>query len=538
VLRWQLGRLESMQLLSPFVVVAFAGVHLAGGQADLQDAMEGIEGLMQRFEELQPQLRTLARSDLEAVAAEGQQLNVRFLDLQDRLGAAGAGGPGMVVPTVEEGRLIGFHRDLALFMARVEGKLGITGPVPSSRLAFDGQASGMPLTDIGQANARTSPAPFQSRADAAPSTDERLQATMRKVAEGMQRFEALHPHLRSLSPQVFNEIASRGQRLHEEFQTLQRRGAELSSTGGASDADAMQYVASFEAFAVEQAAFVRDAEAQVQRSMSGGTGIASAAPSGMGGFAMPTGMGGSAMPTGMGGSAMPTGMGGSAMPTGLPGMSQTAAGGRVTPATDGRLSNVISKIVARMQEFEGLKVQFSRLPQQTFSSIAQRAQALNNRFVALQQIGTRIAGDGSSPMLESDALSYAAEMEAFHTDQAAFVDEAKRVVHSGGLGFAGGGMVGAPLGSATLNSASSNAFGQGSGLGLPPLGAAPAVAPLGAAGFGSASFGQPPGASGLRPLGATPGFGTSAGLSGAQFGANSQTMNQFGSPSAFSSGMR
>merc|ERR1711871_914699 len=129
---------------------------------------------------------------------------------------------------------------------------------------------------------------FQSRPDAATSTDERLQATMRKVADGMQRFEALHPHLRSLSPQVFNEIASRGQRLHEEFQALQRRGAELSSGGGASDVAATQYVASFEAFAVEQAAFVRDAEVQVQRSMSGGMGIASAAPSGMGGSALPT----------------------------------------------------------------------------------------------------------------------------------------------------------------------------------------------------------------------------------------------------------
>merc|ERR1719373_1319892 len=126
--------------------------------------------------------------------------------------------------------------------------------------------------------------------------------------------------------------------------------------------------------------------------------------------------------------------------------------GRVTSATDQRLGAVISKVVARMQEFESLKPQFSRLPQQVFSQIAQKGQQLNDRFVALQQQGASIAGDGSVQMLERDASAYAADMELFYSDQSAFVEGAKRTVQYGGnSGLTHTGLGGASLGSAGAN---------------------------------------------------------------------------------------
>lgn len=163
--------------------------------------------------------------------------------------------------------------------------------------------------------------------------------------------------------------------------------------------------------------------ASTPRSGSTGFGSASAPSLGSAGFggqplggAFAGGGGGGGLPSASFGTAA-SGSGGALPPLSSSGFGATpgaAAGteGRITPATDRRLQAVIERVVSRMQEFEGLKSQLSRLPQQMFAQIAQRAQLLHDRFLVLQQQGATIAGDGSVPMLERDANQYTSDMES------------------------------------------------------------------------------------------------------------------------------
>lgn len=514
-------------------------------QAFLRDVVEGIGGLMQRFEQFQPQLGSLPRVELEGIAREAQQLHGRFLELQQRMNAAGGG-----VAASEETQVIGFHRDLALFVARVEGKLGIMGPVPPPQTAQDRLSNNFPgsatLSEQGVGSATTG-------GSSAQSINERLQAAMKGIVDGMQRFEALHPKLRNLPQQIFSEIARRGQKLHEDFVVLQRRGVELSGQGGQttemSEAQAVPYAAQLEAFVVEQAAFVRDAEAQLQSSVSVGGGLPPA--SGLPGFGQGSMLGsqlpmsgGSATGLGQGAlgaaSGVPFAAGGaSALSSGAPpsmpqsaasfgsplgsagalGASAQTAGARVSPATDKRLSDVISKVVARMQEFEAIKPQLGRLPREVFAKVAQQGQELNDRFVALQQRGVAIAGDGSVTMLEQDASFLASEMERFHKDQLPFVEGAKEALQSGS-----GSVMSTNLGAASLGS-----FGLGnSGFGVGGGGFA-------TGGSSQPGLGQPEaGLAGPSPASLGGGFGgfrqagPSAGLGGSPFGGPSSAQPSLG----------
>jgi len=188
-----------------------------------------------------------------------------------------------------------------------------------------------------------------------------------------------------------------------------------------SEAQAVPYAAQLEAFVVEQAAFVRDVEAILQSTTSFGSPLGS--------------------PGGLGASAQ-------------------TAGARVTPATDRRLSDVISKVVARMQEFEAMKPQLSRLPREVSAVVAQQGQELNDRFVALQQRGVAIAGDGSVTMLEQDASFLASEMERFHKDQLPFVEGAEQALQSGSGNVMNANLAAASLGSTGLGN---SGFGVGGG---------------------------------------------------------------------------
>jgi len=201
-----------------------------------------------------------------------------------------------------------------------------------------------------------------------------------------------------------------------------------------------------------------------------------------------------------------SGLGRTAAPPSNVGM---ASGEQVTPSTDQRLSGVISNVVSLMQEFEALRPQLSRLPQQAFSRIAQQGQDLNDRFVALQRRGASIAGDGSVSMLERDAHEYAGAMEAFYKDQSVFVDQAKQAVQSivGGMGPTGGALGGVGLNSASLSGSNQGGALNGGGLGAAGFnaggfaGSGLSGAGLGGAGlpsrsgFGPSPFGSPaPGA--------------------------------------------
>lgn len=515
----------------------------SGAASTAQEAIQGIAGLMQRFEQLQPRLGSLPERELQGVVGEGQKLHERFIELQEKLQRAGASsGPA------EDNRVLTFHKDLALFVEGVETKLGVTGPQTPPSLASapwnaggaGGSSFGGPMGTPGS----MPPLPSAGTPGAAMSqgTDQRLQRAMTGIMTGMQRFEALHPRLRQLPQQLFTEIASPGQQLHEEFTRIQQQSESLSGGGTRqiSETDGAEYTRQVESFVARMSAFVDEAEVKVQSALSGGS---TAGPgAGYGGMlgnripppqaAMPSaslgggsfGNGGATSSFGGGGlpplssstfGTAPGGpMGGGALPPlssntfGAPpgglgmGAQAMGSGGRITPETDKRLSAVIEKLTKRMQEFEAIKPHLSRLPQQVFTQISQHGQQLNDRFMVLQQRGGAMVGDGSVPMQETDAMAYTLEMEAFQQDQAAFVDQAQQAVRSGGgLGSTPGA---GPLGSASLGSA-----------GLP------------AAGFGAAGLGGPGLGSASLPSGANSNFGSPSSFNtgssfggGGSFGAN------------------
>eukprot|EP00975_Prorocentrum_lima_P037839 7961360-Prorocentrum_lima.AAC.1 len=62
----------------------------------------------------------------------------------------------------------------------------------------------------------------------------------------------------------------------------------------------------------------------------------------------------------------------------------------------------------------------------------QQWQVMNARFRALQQHGANTPGDGSKPGSESDASSYVLDEEAFHVEQAQYVEQALNITERGG----------------------------------------------------------------------------------------------------------
>jgi len=296
-----------LQLLALICMCHMGGSQTAGGDAELQEIIEGIGGLMRRFEDMQPRLSNLPQADLQVVATGGQRLHERFLALQQEVTA---------VPNPDAGRIITFHADLAEFVAHVEDLLGVEGPgsqgnvgagslpaksAPGAGAAaaamsrpLSGIASGVPSGPKGAPSRidLASAGGFGGRAMAPPetaagvegairpATDQRLQVAMGSIMQGMQKFEAMHVRLQRLPPAQLDGIANRAQRLHEEFGALQRKGSDLAGDGSKSlrEADAIQFTQQLEAFAAKQESFIQETD-EVLRQPVGMAAQAPQAPS-------------------------------------------------------------------------------------------------------------------------------------------------------------------------------------------------------------------------------------------------------------------
>jgi len=442
--------------------------------APLQDAVEGIAGLMQRFEQMQPRIAALPPAELQQIAEPAQRLHERFEQMQQKLMARSGG------PDLEEEAIV-FHRDLAVFVDQVSSRLGI-GPGGSPK---PGQLGSLGLAGGAGVGAGLGAGPGFATVSlgslppdrgsvgiggaASESTERRLQAAMQAIQSGMQRFEALHPKLPNLPPQAFNTLANQAQQLHEEFLTLQRKGIQLAGDGRQPmlEADAAPYADQLESFVARQINLVNEAEQQVQQL------------SGSGGY------------QGMLGTRLPSGVQSAAPEAPLPQMqaSPPSVPGQVTPATDAKLSAVIDKVIRLMQEFQGIVPQLSRVSQQAIAPLANVGASLDTRFRELQRRGNEIAGHSSRPMKEKDASEYLRELETFHAEQERYVEQVREILKSNpssGPPGAGAGI----LGSARLED----------------LRGMPSAAPL--PGVGLAGTGAGGAGSGLRP---GPGLGSGLG---------------------------
>ncbi|CAK9034783.1 Uncharacterized protein SCF082_LOCUS21000 [Durusdinium trenchii] len=436
--------------------------------AALQDAVEGIAGLMQRFEELQPQIAQLPPTELQEIATPAQKLHERFENMQKKLVANGNANAN---PELEE-EAITFHRDLAVFVNGVAKRFGITGPrgLPGA----PGAGSFAPVS-LGSLPRKSQGAGVAGgTGPASPATEQRLQAAMQAIQSGMQRFEALHSKLPNLPPQVFNPLADQAQKLHEEFLRLQQKGMQLTSGQLMLEADAAPYADELESYVSRQLTFVGDAEYQVKQ--------AAGSTSGLGGY---QGMLGSRLPTGTTGPSVPPqpmpplGSFGAAQPP------QAAAPvrGQVTPDTDRRLSAVIDKVIRLMQEFQGMAPQLARVPQQVIAPLASMGTSLDTRFRDLQRRGTEIAGDSTRPMSEKDASQYLRDLEAFHLEQERYVEQAKQALKAAPQGQVGQSGQGG-LGSARLEDLRGVGGPSGGCGGLPNIQTPPT-------GLGAATMGTP-----------------------------------------------
>ncbi|CAE7201276.1 unnamed protein product [Symbiodinium pilosum] len=462
--------------------------------APLQDAVEGIAGLMQRFEQMQPQIATLPPAELQQVAEPAQRLHERFEAMQQKLMTRSGG------PDLEEEAIV-FHRDLAVFVDQVSSRLGITSPARPARSGLVGSdGAGFAPVSLGSLPGQGSAVPGIGGA-ASESTERRLQAAMQAIQSGMQRFEALHPKLPNLPPQAFNTLANKAQQLHEEFLTLQKKGIQLAGDGRQPmlEADAAPYADQLESFVSRQISLVNEAEQQVQQ-------LATLASSG-GGY---QGMLGHRLPSGLTPSPREPGMANiPQMPPMPPAQTQMQASipGQVTPATDAKLSGMIDKVIRLMQEFQSLVPQLTRVSQQAIAPLANVGASLDTRFRELQRRGNDIAGDTTRPMTENDASEYLHELEAFYAEQERYVEQVKEMLKSNpsaapGLRAPGAGI---GLGSARLEDLRGGPAGPGaangaSGMSTSGLQEAAPVSGAGIAGFGGGNF-QPSGTfgAGLRP---------------------------------------
>jgi len=500
-----------------------SGPGLAGGQsAALQDAVEGIAGLMQRFEQLQPQMAALPPAELEEIARPAQLLHERFQTMQGRmLSNGGSAGPQL------EQEAITFHKDLALFVDQVSARLGVTGP----RHAGTGPAQ-VSLGSLPQMAASPQPG---AGSTASPATERRLQAAMQAIQSNMQKFQTLHPKLQSLPQQVFTPLANQAQQLHEEFLRLQKRGIELAGDGNRQmlEADAAPYADQLDSYVSRQTAFVADAQSQVSKSAGmGGGSLGSLGYNGMLGDRIhTTGTLGGAK--GAAGSGLGSQAFGSPPQVSMPPLQPGALGGsmpaqsipgQVTPATDARLSAVIDKVVKMMQEFQGIAPQLARAAPGAVAQLASTGTTLDTRFRELQQRGAAIAGDGTRPMTEKEASAYLLDMEAFHEDQARYVAAAQEAIQSSGGSGTRPGMPGSSgLGSASLEDLRGGGS-LGSGLSGGNLGVGQAGGNLGSGlgggrlggGLAGGSFGS--GLAGGRLGSGLAGGNLDAGLAGGSFG--------------------
>jgi len=260
-----------------------------------QDAMEGVSGLVRRLERLQPLLGRPGGGH-EAAAEESQRLRQRFAELLVGLRSAGASGESLVSRAQELG-LFAFHRDLALFVGRLEGKLGIAGPAPAVTEPMPMPAPAVSIAQFGSGRRKSvasgggggppsGPTPVPGRPGGAgeaaaagkraaavgpvtPRTAKRVHVAMTSIVAGMQRFEALQPRVRLQPGVVVDELARRGQQLDEVLFSLQRRGQELVGEGSrpVHEAEGGRYATQLEALAEAQAGFLRETE---ERLLSGG----------------------------------------------------------------------------------------------------------------------------------------------------------------------------------------------------------------------------------------------------------------------------
>eukprot|EP00928_Gymnodinium_smaydae_P044992 TRINITY_DN30032_c0_g1_i1.p1 TRINITY_DN30032_c0_g1~~TRINITY_DN30032_c0_g1_i1.p1 ORF type:complete len:608 (+),score=146.69 TRINITY_DN30032_c0_g1_i1:52-1824(+) len=464
------------------------------GRPAAQNGAEAIASLMQRFERAQPQLQRLPQTEVSGIVGNAQQLHERFVGLQQKFREAELAGITRPSPG-DEAKVASFVQDLRTFVERVEGRLGITesgmqgfaqgaGPLGGGVVGGGGVSGfGSAAPGIGGNAMGAGPGMASSPGgQVTPATDRRLQSVMNTIVNNMRRFEALHPQLRQLPQQSFSDIASRSQQLHEEFLFLQQRGTQLAGDGRSpmSEADALLYAERSEKFAAAQGALIEDVERRLQERLSAGgmpVGGGASGFGGVGGFGAPPPLGAASAPPLGAATAPPLGAAavppfGAAGPT--PGVGFGAGGarfgadtgiggaggaGQVTPATDRRLSEVVRRVTDTMSEFEGLRPQIGRLPAQAFDVVARQGQQLQDRFAALQQRGAQLAGDGTRPMSERDASSFAADMEDFQRDQAAFVDQTRQAIASGGGGAVGGAFGGAGLPPASPSSGAMPSMG-------------------------------------------------------------------------------
>eukprot|EP00928_Gymnodinium_smaydae_P025219 TRINITY_DN2015_c1_g1_i2.p1 TRINITY_DN2015_c1_g1~~TRINITY_DN2015_c1_g1_i2.p1 ORF type:complete len:535 (+),score=136.50 TRINITY_DN2015_c1_g1_i2:150-1754(+) len=245
------------------------------------EAVEGVSGLARRLDALEPVLAlTASGTELPQASAavrgrfemlaQARSFRQRLVELLAALGTASRAGAD-VLQAAEDEQVYAFHRELALFVANVERRLGITGPVPPRPPS----AKPPPPSPAGASGRPAAPAPSATlfagsqqeedmRAEA--ETSRRVRDAMHTIVEGMKRFEAFQPRLRGQPAAVLREIAFRGKRLDEELFALQARGVELEAEGSSarsSMVEALSFAADLEAFATEQDAFMQEVEAAV-----------------------------------------------------------------------------------------------------------------------------------------------------------------------------------------------------------------------------------------------------------------------------------
>jgi len=263
----------------------------------------------------------------------------------------------------------------------------------------------------------------------------------------------LHPRLRTLPTRLFNQVASFGQRLHEEFLVLQQKGLELTGVGRrpSLEAETGLYLAQLEEFATRLVGFVREAEDNVRKNI--------ADQSTLGGDQLYANMADASIPHVHARSSYLSSSG-----DGIPALrhddnnapmvsipdgrsddqryrstSSSAQGGSIIPSTDRRLSNIIEKVTELMHRFQDLKPLLTKVPAPVLEPLAQRGQELHQRFVALQHRGVSIAGNNAKPMQEIDAMAYVEDMEAFFADQSSYVRSVRQILEANQKGVPTGG---------------------------------------------------------------------------------------------------
>jgi hypothetical protein len=212
-----------------------------------QDAIEGINGLFARSEEL----RTEFGSTREVTQWAG--LRRRFTDMLEHVKMISTHG-GNVLQALESVKIFAFHADLALFVERLEEDAHLvrsSAPVPRSR----------------------------------------FKNAMTNTVTVMGNYKALLPRLATLPPHLFDEVQRRAQLFDEALLSLQARGVEIFkamssgemnynmeatdeglhfAAGTSVDAppsflqSSWQYVFDLEDHAQSQAAFIRDVEAALR----------------------------------------------------------------------------------------------------------------------------------------------------------------------------------------------------------------------------------------------------------------------------------